>query len=135
MADEKSLNVLITLSNTVRVGVITLTNTSTFLNSVLMDGIPETLIVMKVKEDNDFSYEFANQRALERTTLKVSDIGKSVYDVNSAGNDAFYIENHKKVVQTKEMMTFEDTYSTPGGGLYYSEVTLTLYLMVIRYHM
>lgn len=90
-----------------------------------MDGIPETLIVIKVEGNNDFSYEFANQRALERTTLVASDIGKSVFDINSAGNEALYIENHKKVVQTKEMMTFEDTYTTPKGGLYYSEVKLT----------
>lgn len=100
-------------------------NTSSFLSNILMNGIQEILIVLKVKENNDFCYEFINQTALEKTNLTATDIGKSVYNVKAGGNWRYYISNHKKVLQTKTMMTFEDAYYSPQGKLYYSEVELT----------
>lgn len=90
-----------------------------------MDGIREILIVVKVMANNDFSYEYINKTAIERTGLKESDVEKSIFEVESRGNAAYYCKNHRQVVQTKQKMQFEDSYMSPEGKLYYSEVKLT----------
>lgn len=110
---------------TISKGGMKLSDTQALLSHVLMDGIQEILMVIKVEENNDFSYAFINQVALDRTYLKNDDIGKSIYEVDSGGDWEKFIANHKKVVETKQILTFEDSYYSPDGTLYYSEVKLT----------
>lgn len=90
-----------------------------------MEGIQEIVIVIKVHGNNDFSYEYINQAAVERTKLVESDKGKSIYDVETKELADYFTKNHQQVVDTKEKLTFENSFFDSDDNINYSEVKLT----------
>ncbi|USK56713.1 sensor domain-containing diguanylate cyclase [Cytobacillus solani] len=95
------------------------------LNSVLMEGIKESVFIVKVINDLDFVYVYLNRAAMEKTGLTKTVIGQSIRDVYAAERADFLIEHYKKVVISLESVTYEDSSTSLLGEMYYSEITLS----------
>ncbi|MED3574603.1 PAS domain S-box protein [Cytobacillus praedii] len=95
------------------------------LNSVLMEGIKESVFIVKVINDLDFVYVYLNRAAMEKTGLTKSVIGQSIDDVYTAERADFLIEQYKKVVISLESVTYEDSNTSLLGEMFYSEITLS----------
>ncbi|KOP81796.1 hypothetical protein AMS60_04435 [Bacillus sp. FJAT-21945] len=99
--------------------------TGDLLNSVLMEGIKESVFIVKVINDLDFVYVYLNRAAMEKTGLTKTVIGQSIRDVYAAERADFLIEHYKKVVISLESVTYEDSSTSLLGEMYYSEITLS----------
>ncbi|WP_102271764.1 sensor domain-containing protein [Cytobacillus massiliigabonensis] len=95
------------------------------LNSVLMEGIKESVFIVKVINDLEFVYVYMNRAAMEKTGLTRNVIGQSIQDVYTAERADFLIEQYKKVVISLESVTYEDSNTSLLGEMYYSEITLS----------
>lgn len=96
-----------------------------FLNSVLMDGIKESLFIVKIVNELNFVYAYLNRAAMERTGFTKSVIGQSIRDVYESERADFLIEQYKKVVISLDSVTYEDSHTSLLGEKYYSEITLS----------
>ncbi|SFE04818.1 PAS domain S-box-containing protein/diguanylate cyclase (GGDEF) domain-containing protein [Lentibacillus persicus] len=97
---------------------------SLLLNNVLANGIREMVFVIKVDELENFRYEFLNKAAKERTALTDDVIGRTFHEVYPKKTTAHLTEKYKKVLDTRDIVTYEDHYESPAG-IKYSETTLT----------
>ena len=95
------------------------------LDRVLMDGISDMVFIIRVGEDSDFYYDFLNRAAMEGTGLTQSVLGKSIRAVYPIEMAHFLYTQYKKVVSSHESVTYEDSYESPLGEIYYSETKLT----------
>ena len=95
------------------------------LDRVLMDGIRDMVFIIRVGEDSDFYYDFLNRAAMEGTGLTQHVLGKSIREVYPIEAAHFLFTQYQKVVSSHESITYEDSYESPLGEIYYSETKLT----------
>ncbi|RDI40041.1 sensor domain-containing diguanylate cyclase [Falsibacillus pallidus] len=92
---------------------------------VLMDGINDIVFIVKVeKSSGQFTYEFLNRKAIEKTKLDEGVIGKSISDVYPEKEAEFLLSHYQKVVSKRKSVVYEDSYYTPDGAKSYSETVL-----------
>ncbi|WP_246110985.1 diguanylate cyclase domain-containing protein [Sporosarcina luteola] len=96
-----------------------------FLNQVLMNGIQDILLVIRVEDGDDLFYEFINQVAMDRIGLTEESVGKRLQEVHHAEDYRFFRSNHLQVIRSKREFVYEDAFRSPRGNLYYSETRLT----------
>lgn len=95
------------------------------LEQVLMEGIKDLVFIMRAAEHHSFFYDFLNRTAMEKTGLTQSIVGKSFYDIYSDEKADFLLEYYKKVVDSRESLSYEDSYVSNSGERYYSKTNLT----------
>lgn len=95
------------------------------LNSVLKEGIKESVFIVKVINDLDFVYVYLNRAAMEKTGLTKSVIGQSIREIYTAERADFLIEQYNKAVISLESVTYEESNTSLLGEMFYSEITLS----------
>ena len=100
------------------------TNALTF-DRVLMEAIQDMVFVVRVEKDSLFIYEFFNRAVTERTDLDQQALGKTFWEVQSEELAVLLNEQYEKVLANRECQTYEDSYLSPSGELYYGETRLT----------
>lgn len=94
-------------------------------HKVLMDGIQEMVFIIKVRYNSVFYYDFINRSAMEGTGLTQNVLGKSIHEVYSEVKANFLHEQYKKVVDTLEPFTYENSSLSFQGKRNYFKITLT----------
>ncbi|RYG72023.1 diguanylate cyclase [Lentibacillus lipolyticus] len=95
-----------------------------FFSNVLKDGINDMVFIIQAGADGQFYYEFINQAAKERTTLTDDVIGQSIQHVYPNETAAFLTDKYQRVLETRDLVTYENRYTSPSG-VRYSETTLS----------
>lgn len=95
------------------------------LDKVLMEGIKEIFMVIRVGGDGELYYEYINRVATDRTSLTEDAVGKALREVHTREDFDFFSKNHMKVIHTKEGLSYEDSFLSPGGNRFYSQSRLT----------
>lgn len=90
----------------------------------LMDGIQEMVFIVRV-ENGEFFYEFLNQSAMQKTEMDESAIGKTFVETQSLELAELVNSQYIKVLDTKSIVVYEDSYVDPDGNLRYSKTRLT----------
>lgn len=90
----------------------------------LMDGIQEMVFIVCVEND-EFFYEFLNQSAMMNTELDESAIGKTFFETQPEELSNLVHSQYQKVLKTKTIVVYEDSYTDPDGMLRYSKTRLT----------
>ncbi|GAB4073836.1 hypothetical protein GCM10028778_13390 [Barrientosiimonas marina] len=91
---------------------------------VLAKGIGEIVFVITVDEQGRFYYDFLNQAAKEWTGLTADVIGQTIHDVYPVTIADHLVQQYRKVLETEDIVTYEDHYESTAGTKY-SETTLT----------
>lgn len=97
---------------------------SLLFHNALVSGIREMVFIVKVHGHYDFHYKFLNDAAKERTKLTENVIGKSFQEAYPKHIADFLRQKYTKVVETREIVIYEDSYESPAG-IKYSETTLS----------
>ncbi|MBD7985345.1 diguanylate cyclase [Sporosarcina sp. Sa2YVA2] len=95
------------------------------LEKVLMDGIKEILLIIRVSDEGELYYEYINRVAINRTSLTAEAVGRKLGEVHTSEDFEFFKSNHMKVIYTKQEYSYEDSFISPCGGRYYSQSRLT----------
>lgn len=90
----------------------------------LMDGIQEMVFIVRVA-GGEFFYEFLNQSAMQKTELDESAIGRTFKETQSHELADLVHSQYTKVLKTKSIVVYEDSYMDPDGNLRYSKTRLT----------
>ncbi|MFD1361769.1 diguanylate cyclase domain-containing protein [Lentibacillus salinarum] len=100
------------------------TDISLLFQNVLKNGIREMVFIINVDEAAQFHYAFLNEAAKEQTKLTEDVIGRTFHDVYPVKIADHLASQYRKVLDTEESVTYEDSYESPAG-IKYSETTLT----------
>ncbi|WP_171046364.1 sensor domain-containing protein [Lentibacillus cibarius] len=95
-----------------------------FFRNVLMNGINEMIFIIRVGKNGGFYYDFLNHAAKKRTMLTEDTIGQSIQDVNPKETADFLTEKYRRVIETRDLVNYEDSY-TSLSGIKYFETTLS----------
>lgn len=98
---------------------------SSLLDKVLMEGINEILLVIRIDGDQELYYEYINKMAFQRTGLTRDDLGKALRTVHTKEDFDFFRSNHINVIRAKKEMSYEDSFLSPKGERFYSQSQLT----------
>ena len=94
------------------------------LEQILMDGIQDMVFVLDVK-GNEFTYHFLNRAAMKRTGLTNDVIGKTISEVYPNDTGDFMKKHYMKVVESEEIIEYEDSFNDHSGAKRFSQTTLT----------
>lgn len=92
---------------------------------IVMDGISDMIFVIKVEKNNDFSYEFLNKAALEKSNLGDNVVGLTIRDIYPPTKAQILYEQYTNVASTKKCLVYEDSYSDASGRQCYTESIMT----------
>lgn len=95
------------------------------LDKILMEGIKDILLVIEVASDGELSYAYVNRVANDRTNLSKDVVGKALREVHKQEEFEFFEANHLKVIQTRQALSYEDSFLSPQGTRFYSQSWLT----------
>ncbi|WP_280139663.1 PAS domain S-box protein [Oceanobacillus limi] len=99
-------------------------NTELFYRNVLMNGIKDMVYIMEY-QNGRFLYSFINQAVKDLAGFDDSIIDKPLDEVVPNEKASFLAEKYKKVVDTQEIVVYEDDYPSISGEIRYGENKLS----------
>ncbi|MBS4172320.1 EAL domain-containing protein [Bacillus sp. FJAT-49736] len=78
------------------------------LRDIFLHQISDMVFIMKVEPGPKFRYTFVNQKGLDLANLKEEHIGSLIEEVLPKDTADYLINQYKKVLETKETVTFTD---------------------------
>ncbi|WP_068677614.1 bifunctional diguanylate cyclase/phosphodiesterase [Oceanobacillus sp. Castelsardo] len=96
-----------------------------YVDRELLDVIDDKVFVIRVAQESLFIYDFLNRAAITGTDLTKNVLGKSIKEVYPQDFYEFLYKKYRKVVTTREKVTYEDSYLSPSGDRHYSKTTLS----------
>lgn len=98
------------------------------MEKVLMESIQEMVFIVKVDENSNFFYEFFNQEAMRQTGFDNSSLGKSLLEAHSPEVGKRLEDHCRKVIESGEKLSIEDTYKRSSGDSHCYQLALTPFL-------
>lgn len=95
------------------------------LEQVLNLGIKGKIIVMDVEDGRFFKYGFINQEATDLIKFDKSIYGKKIMDIYPNEHGVFLYAQYQKVLQTKQVHTYEEMYQDKKGRYIEARTRLT----------
>lgn len=92
---------------------------------IIFQHIKDMVYVMKVEDGPKFRYLFINESGMRQARLSIECIGKTFQEVLPDEIAGFLHRKYEKLLQTKDIMIFDDHFDLEGGGYYYGETILT----------
>ncbi|MEK5040067.1 diguanylate cyclase domain-containing protein [Sporosarcina sp. FSL K6-3457] len=94
-------------------------------DTTLMEALADMVFISKVEEDSTFTYAYFNHLALRHANVDQTAIGKTFSEVHDAELSQILNYQYSKVLQTKKVATYEDSYLSSSGDRNYSHTRLT----------
>lgn len=94
-------------------------------DKALMGAIKDMVFIVSVEKNRMLTYTFLNKAVFERTQLTEAAIGKTFHEVHNATLADVLTMNYEKVLSTRKVIVYTDSYISPSGDSSYSESTLT----------
>ncbi|GGH70657.1 hypothetical protein GCM10010978_05820 [Compostibacillus humi] len=89
------------------------------------NSMEDMIFIVKVKEDDSFVYEFANQAAIKESFVTEDFHGKTFDDFFPPEKAQFLLEQYRKVIAVKEPVTYNDTFLSATGFHQYARTRLS----------
>ncbi|TFD97134.1 diguanylate cyclase domain-containing protein [Jeotgalibacillus salarius] len=100
-------------------------NSEQLIYRAVMQGIKEMVFIVKVENNEEFSYSFINEEAKIRSGLSEHDYGKPIRFLQQSEVTSYLYEQYKRVVMTGEDVIYKDSYLSFSGETYYSKTRLS----------
>lgn len=84
-------------------------------DTTLMEALADMVFISKVEEDSTFTYAYFNHLALRHANVDQTAIGKTFSEVHDAELSQILNYQYSKVLQTKKVATYEDSYLSSSG--------------------
>lgn len=94
-------------------------------DTTLMEGLSDMVFIVKVEKNSMLTYAYFNHLALSDAKVERTGIGKTFGEVHDEEISAYLDYQYGKVLQTKKVVTYEDSYLSPSGIRQYSYTRLT----------
>src|SRR4051794_12334300 len=94
-------------------------------DTTLMEVLADMVFISKVEKDSTFTYAYFNRLAISHANVDLNSIGKNFSDVHDAELSALLNNEYNKVLQTKQVVMYEDSYLSSSGARQYSHTRLT----------
>lgn len=95
------------------------------LNNVLLNGIQDMVYIMEVKDQDKFIYNFINHAVLKYAGLTKDIIGRTFHEVLDQQKADFLYRKYKEVLDSKDIVVYNDLFPSPIGETRYGENVLT----------
>ncbi len=92
---------------------------------IIFQHIQDMVFVMKVEEGPKFRYLFINETGMKKANLSIEAIGKTFEEALSTEAAFFLQKMYEKLLNTKEVVIFNDRFVNEGGNEVYGETILT----------
>lgn len=92
---------------------------------IILKHIKDLIYVMKVEENNNFSYVFLNEEAKGHAKLTSDSLGKTLHEVLPIETANHLHEQYTSVMQKKEAISFQDVVILPDKRVVHGESILT----------
>jgi diguanylate cyclase (GGDEF)-like protein/PAS domain S-box-containing protein len=92
---------------------------------IIFQHIQGMVFVMKVEEGPKFRYLFINETGMKKANLSIEAIGKTFEEALSTEAAFFLQKMYEKLLNTKEVVIFNDRFVNEGGNEVYGETILT----------
>ncbi|AIM17518.1 diguanylate cyclase [Bacillus sp. X1(2014)] len=92
---------------------------------IIFQYIQDMVFVMKVEEGPKFRYLFINETGMKKANLSIEAIGKTFEEALSTEAAFFLQKMYEKLLNTKEVVIFNDRFVNEGGNEVYGETILT----------
>ncbi|WP_099353615.1 sensor domain-containing protein [Fredinandcohnia onubensis] len=92
---------------------------------IILKHIKDLIYVMKVEEDDIFTYVFLNEEAKGHAKLTNSSLGKTLYEVLPKETADHLHAQYKSVVEKREAVSFQDVVILPDKKVVHGESLLT----------
>ncbi|WP_342508303.1 diguanylate cyclase [Sporosarcina sp. FSL K6-2383] len=94
-------------------------------DTTLMEVLADMVFIAKVEKNSMFTYAYFNHLALSHANVDQAAIGKTFGEVHDTELSACLDYQYGKVLQTKKVVIYEDSYLSPSGIRQYSHTRLT----------
>ena len=94
-------------------------------DTTLMEVLADMVFISKVERDSSFTYAYFNHLAISHANVDQTAIGKTFGEVHDTELSTLLNDEYNKVLQTKKVVTYEDSYLSPLGDRKYSITRLT----------
>ena len=94
-------------------------------DTTLMEALVDMVFISKVENDSTLTYAYFNNLAISHANVDKTAIGKSFSEVHDIELAETLEIQYGKVLQTKKVVTYEDSYLSSSGVRQYSHTRLT----------
>ncbi|WP_318614919.1 diguanylate cyclase domain-containing protein [Sporosarcina sp. YIM B06819] len=94
-------------------------------DTTLLEVLEDMVFISKVEQDSTFTYAYFNHLAIQHANVNRDAIGKTFSETHDLELSTFLYNQYSKVLQTKELLIYEDSYLSSLGVRKYSNTRLT----------
>lgn len=94
-------------------------------DTALIEVLADMVFISKVGKDSSFTYAYFNHLAISHANVDQAAIGKTFSEVHDAELSDLLNDKYSKALQTKQTVTYEDSYLSSSGVRKYSNTRLT----------
>lgn len=94
-------------------------------DTILMEALADMVFISEVGADSSFTYAYFNHLAISHADVDQAAIGKSFSEVHDKELSTLLNDKYSEALQTKQIVTYEDSYLSSSGVRKYSNTRLT----------